>query len=186
MRRADERRAGKSKRTGFECIISCYLYINFDSLGNSIRLLIIAACLLWTSCSLPSDVFEKDVTLPGQEWQSTYRPTFSFDISGEDTANRYNIYLVLRHTDAYNYNNIWIRGSVKQPGDSAIRSQRYDLSLADNQKGWTGSGMDDIYEHRIEIQHSTKFDHPGTYSFTLEQIMREDPLKHVLNIGVRI
>ena len=155
-------------------------------MGNSIRLLIIAACLLWTSCSLPSDVFEKDVTLPGQEWQSTYRPTFSFDISGEDTANRYNIYLVLRHTDAYNYNNIWIRGSVKQPGDSAIRSQRYDLSLADNQKGWTGSGMDDIYEHRIEIQHSTKFDHPGTYSFTLEQIMREDPLKHVLNIGVRI
>ena len=93
--------------------------------------------------------------------------------------------LVLRHTDAYNYNNIWIRGSVRQPGDTASRSQRYDLSLADNEKGWMGSGMDDIYEHRIEIQHLTKFDHPGTYSFTLEQIMREDPLKHVLNVGVR-
>jgi gliding motility-associated lipoprotein GldH len=98
----------------------------------------------------------------------------------------YNVYLVLRHTDAYNYNNIWIRGSVRQPGDTVVRSQRYDLSLADNEKGWTGSGMDDIYEHRIEIQHLTKFDHPGTYSFTLEQIMRDDPLKHVLNVGVRI
>jgi gliding motility-associated lipoprotein GldH len=151
-----------------------------------IPLVITAACLQWTSCSLPSDVFEKDVALPGQEWQSSYHPTFNFDISREDTTNRYNIYLVLRHTDAYNYNNIWIRGSVRQPGDSNTRSERYDLSLADNQKGWTGSGMDDIYEHRIEIQHLTKFNQPGTYSFSLEQIMREDPLKHVLNVGVRI
>jgi len=155
-------------------------------LKKPLLFLLAAGCLFCPSCSLPSDVFEKDIPLPGQEWQSSYHPTISFDISREDTANRYNIYLVLRHTDAYNYNNIWIRGSVQQPGDSTTRSQRYDLSLADNQKGWTGSGMDDIYEHRIEIQHLTKFNHPGTYSFTLEQIMREDPLKHVLNIGVRI
>jgi hypothetical protein len=46
--------------------------------------------------------------------------------------------------------------------------------------------MDDIYEHRVQIQQETKFAHPGKYSFTLEQIMREDPLKHVLNVGVRI
>jgi gliding motility-associated lipoprotein GldH len=155
-------------------------------LKKPLLFLLAAGCLLCSSCTIPSDVFEKDATLPGQEWQSNYHPTFSFDISRGDTGNRYNIYLVLRHTDAYNYNNIWIRGSVQQPGDSTTRSQRYDLSLADNQKGWTGSGMDDIYEHRIEIQHLTKFNHPGTYSFTLEQIMREDPLKHVLNIGVRI
>ena len=144
------------------------------------------AAISWASCTLPSNVFEKDVALPDQEWQSNYHPTFSFDISGEDTTNLYNVYVVLRHTDAYNYNNIWLRGTAHQPGDTLARSQRYDLSLADNQKGWTGSGMDDIYEHRIEIQHSTKFDHPGTYSITLEQIMREDPLKHVLNVGVRI
>jgi gliding motility-associated lipoprotein GldH len=149
-------------------------------------LLLIAGSLLWTSCSVPSDIFEKDVPIPHQEWQSSFHPTFSFDISQEDTSNRYNVYLILRHTDAYNYNNIWLRGTARQPGDSAAGTQRYDLLLADNQKGWTGSGMDDIYEHRIEIQHSTKFAHPGTYSFTLEQIMREDPLKHVLNIGVRI
>jgi hypothetical protein len=26
----------------------------------------------------------------------------------------------------------------------------------------------------------------GEYSFTLQQIMREDPLQHVLNAGIRI
>ena len=75
---------------------------------------------------------------------------------------------------------------MKQPGDSALRSERYDLLLATNEKGWLGSGMDDIFEHRVQIQQETKFSRPGTYSFTLEQIMREDPLKHVLDVGVRI
>jgi gliding motility-associated lipoprotein GldH len=155
-------------------------------LKKSLCLLLITTSLQWTSCTLPADIFEKDVSLPHQEWQSSYHPTFSFDISREDTANHYNVYLVLRHTDAYNYNNIWLRGSARHTGDTVTTSQLYDLSLADDQKGWTGSGMDDIYEHRIEIRHAWQFIHPGTYSFTLEQIMREDPLKHILNVGVRI
>jgi gliding motility-associated lipoprotein GldH len=151
-----------------------------------ILLWLMASCLQWTACSLPSDVFEKDIALPGQQWESSFTPTISFTISREDTANRYTIFLVLRHTDAYNYNNIWIRGTVKLPGDTATRSERYDLSLADNEKGWKGNGMDDIFEHRIPIQEQTKFRQPGNYSITLEQIMRENPLKHVLNVGVRI
>jgi gliding motility-associated lipoprotein GldH len=147
-------------------------------------LILITCTLCWTACSAPSGVFEKDIALPGQQWASNYRPNFDFDIS--DTADRYNIYVVIRHTDAYNYNNIWLRGTVRQPGDTAARSERYDLQLADNQKGWYGSGMDDIFEQRVAVQQETKFQHPGKFSLALEQIMREDPLKHVLNIGVRV
>jgi gliding motility-associated lipoprotein GldH len=148
--------------------------------------LLVTCCMQLFACTVPSGVFEKDIALPGQEWNSNFHPTINFDIGDSDTAYRYNIYLVLRHTDAYNYNNIWIRGTVKQPGDTATRSERYDLLLATNDKGWLGAGMDDIYEHRVEIQQETRFKVPGVYSFTLEQIMREDPLKHILNVGVRI
>lgn len=153
---------------------------------NLFRLLLIMVSCNWMACSPPSGVFEKDIVLPGQQWESGFRPTIDFTIQPADTMYRYNVYLVLRHTDAYNYNNIWIRGTVKQPGDTTARSERYDLLLATNDKGWLGSGMDDIFEHRVEIQQETKFSKAGTYSFTLEQIMREDPLKHVLNVGVRI
>jgi gliding motility-associated lipoprotein GldH len=131
-------------------------------------------------------MYEKDIPLPGQQWAGSFKPTFTFNISDKDTAWRYNIYIVLRHTDAYNYNNIWIRGIIKQPGDTLARSDRYDLLLATNDKGWLGTGMEDIYEQRVSIQQSTKFNQPGAYSFTLEQVMREDPLKHVMNVGVRI
>jgi gliding motility-associated lipoprotein GldH len=75
---------------------------------------------------------------------------------------------------------------VQQPGDPGSHSQRYDLSLATNQNGWLGVAMDDIYESRILIQSQTKFNRPGDYIFSLQQVMREDPLRHVLNVGVRV
>ena len=145
-----------------------------------------AACSLQlAACSIPSGVFEKDVAIPRQQWEGSFRPRIDFIVKEEDTASTYNVYFVIRHTDAYNYNNIWIQGTVMQPGDTASRSERYDLTLATN-KGWAGDGMDDIYEHRILLQPETKFKKPGTYSFTIDQIMREDPLKHVLNVGIRV
>lgn len=162
------------------------MYYNVRIMKKLAALLSIVICGTWMSCNPPSGVFEQDIALPHQQWDSGFHPTFTFNISDKDTAYRYNVYIVLRHTDAYDYDNIWIRGTVRMPGDTAARSERYDLPLATNEKGWLGSGMDDIYEQRVWVQQSTKFDHPGTYSFTLEQIMREDPLKHVMNVGVRI
>lgn len=152
---------------------------------NSLVLLLAVGTLQFMACTRPDGMYEKDIPLPGQQWAGSFRPTFTFDISEKDTAYRYNVYIVIRHTDAYDYNNIWIRGSIKQPGDSAIRSDRYDLLLATN-NGWLGTGMEDIYEQRVSIQQSTKFSRPGEYAFTLEQVMREDPLKHILNVGVRV
>lgn len=153
---------------------------------NLFVLLLVVLSLHWSACSRPDGMYEKDIPLPDQQWTGSFRPSFTFNISDKDTAYRYNVSIVIRHTDAYNYNNIWIRGSIRQPGDSAIRNERYDLQLANNEKGWLGSGMEDIYEQRVLIQQSTKFRLPGEYAFTLEQVMREDPLKHILNIGVRI
>lgn len=147
-------------------------------------LLFLASCSLsLVSCIPAIDVFEKDIAIPQQQWQSSFKPEIIFKVT--DTASSYNIYMVVRHTDAYNYNNIWIKAVVQQPGDS-VRSQRFNLALATNEKGWMGSAMDDIYEHRVLVQPQTKFKKIGDYHFTLEQIMREDPLKHVLDVGVRV
>src|SRR5579859_5513763 len=119
-------------------------------------ILLLTGCgMQLAACTLPSGVFEKDVVIPGQQWESSFRPRIDFTIKDQDTASSYNVYLVLRHSDAYNYNNIWVKGTVRQPGDTSSRSERYDLTLATNDKGWLGNGMDDIYEHRILIQPET-------------------------------
>ncbi|MBS1916348.1 MAG: gliding motility lipoprotein GldH [Bacteroidetes bacterium] len=147
-------------------------------------LFLISYSLFLASCVPTIDVFEKDVAIPKQQWSSDFKPEISFSIT--DTVSLYNVYLVIRHTDAYNYNNIWVKATVQQPGDKSTKSEQYDLRLAANDKGWLGSAMDDIYEQRVLIQPQTKFSKAGSYQFTLEQVMREDPLLHVMNVGLRV
>lgn len=133
------------------------------------------------------DVFEKNATIPQQSWSSNYKPEITFTIPPEDTTSRYNIFIVIRHTDAYRYKNIWINIHTESPG-GVVNNQPLNLQLATDNKGWLGSGMDDIYEHRIQItppQNPIRLS-AGTYRFKLENLMREDPLKNVMNVGIRL
>jgi len=68
-----------------------------------------------------------------------------------------------------------------------IRKQQLDLRLATDDRGWLGSGMDDIFEHRILVTREPQYlKTPGIYKFRLENIMREDPLEYVMNVGIRV
>jgi gliding motility-associated lipoprotein GldH len=72
------------------------------------------------------------------------------------------------------------------PGDSASSTQQFDLPLA-SQTGWTGTGMDDIFEHRILLfRRPVKFRFKGNYTVTLEQVMRQNPLEEIMNVGIRL
>ena len=141
------------------------------------------------------DIYEKTASFPSHAWKSAERPTFTFEIT--DTTSLYNIYFVLRHKDAYNYNNIWVNLLANGPADS-IQKLGLELPLA-NKEGWLGTGMDDLFEHRIRIGNEIgklgfvkpgadgfHFTKPGDYTFTLEQIMRDDPLTGVMNVGLRL
>jgi gliding motility-associated lipoprotein GldH len=144
---------------------------------------LLAITLLAGACAT-IDVFEKNVDIPGHAWSTSYKPEIAFEVS--DTTSLYNIYVVIRHTDAYRYKNIWMNVYTKVPGDSTHR-QRLDLRLATDEKGWLGSGMDDLFEQRILITNTPqKLTRSGLYTFRLEQIMRDDPLQYVMNVGIRV
>ena len=140
--------------------------------------------LFLTACNWTTGVFEKNQLFENHEWPSSVKPDIAFEIT--DTVSLYNIYIVLRHTDAYHYNNIYVRATVKEPGDLQGRTGDYDLQLATNGNGWIGTAMDDIYDARLLIQPKTRFRKSGIYHIMLEQLMREDPLKYVLCAGLRV
>ncbi|MEO7923728.1 MAG: gliding motility lipoprotein GldH [Chitinophagaceae bacterium] len=150
------------------------------------RLLVFLVMSIFLLASCTSiDLYERSVAIPGHAWKSSYKPSFTFTI--KDTAASYQLFLVLRHTDEYNYNNIFINLTTKQLGSDSTRTGRYDLRLATDTEGWLGTGMDDIYEHRIPLTPAAgQFRIAGDYTFTVEQIMREDPLGNVFNVGLRI
>jgi gliding motility-associated lipoprotein GldH len=145
---------------------------------------LIMACFAFSACNWTTGVFEKNQQFHNQEWPSSAKPDIRFDMN--DTVNLYNIYIVVRHTDAYHFNNMYVRVTVKAPGETEGKSGDYDLQLATNSQGWIGTAMDDIYDARLLIQPKTRFPKTGTYQITLEQLMREDPLKSVLSAGLRV
>jgi len=155
--------------------------------GKRVSFLFFILFIFLFSCNT-IDLYEKDVTIPKFSWKSSYRPEFNFLI--KDTTAQYELFLVLRHNEKYNYNNIWFNLYAQAPGDS-VRKISVEKTLATNEHGWEGTGMDDIYEHRISlnnelIENNFSIKHPGEYRFTIEQIMREDPLQNVMNVGLRI
>lgn len=144
---------------------------------------IISICCLFLCACGKVNFFERTERFPQQEWAATVEPVASFDI--QDTTSLYNIYVVLRHTDAYRYNNIWVNVITQSPNDSP-KTQLLNIALADNTKGWLGNGMDDIYDRRARITREPIVLKKGVYTFKLKQAMREDPLAYVLSAGIRV
>ncbi len=136
------------------------------------------------ACKLPTlNLFEKNVSFEKHEWKSNETPSFLFTIT--DTTAYYHIYVTIRHSDAYRYSNLWLDVTTKAPSDTAIK-QQLDITLANNNKGWLGTGMDDIFAHQIKITQQPIKLKKGDYQFTLKQTMREDPLQYILNAGIRV
>ncbi|MFL5789234.1 MAG: gliding motility lipoprotein GldH [Flavisolibacter sp.] len=148
-------------------------------------LIIISATFFFTGCNT-IDLYEKVMPIPSHSWKSNFKPKFVFTI--KDTTSPYQLYIILRHNEKYNYNNIWLNLYAEGAG-GAEEKFMLELPLASKDKGWLGVGMDDLYEHRIALTldpQKFNFKRSGQYTFTLEQIMREDPLQNVMDIGLRL
>jgi gliding motility-associated lipoprotein GldH len=126
------------------------------------------------------DLYEKTKPFGKHSWATADTASFTFDI--KDTTVPYKLFFVMRHEDAYGYRNIWLNIKATTPDTSFVVKKEFILS--DNNK-WLGNAMDDIIEHRIPFN-MLKLRKPGVCTFTLQQVMREDPLQHVLNAGIRV
>ena len=148
-----------------------------------LTLFLITVCLAVTSCS-QIDVFEKNTAIPGYKWQSNFAATGIFNIA--DTVSAYNLYIVLRHTDGYLYNNIWLNVGLQSPGDT-MYSQKINLSLGNDADGWEGTGMNDIWEVRKLLNaQPRRFKKNGEYQFSILQTMRDNPLTNIMSAGLRL
>ena len=151
------------------------------NLKSHLALLILTATVFFSCDTI--DLYEKITAIPGHEWKSDFKPKFNFII--KDSTSVYDVFVVLRHNEKYEFNNIWISLTTQRKGDTSETGQ-YELPLANNE-GWMGSAMDDLYEHRIRITPADGIRlRTGEYFFTIGHIMRKNPLENVMNIGLRV
>lgn len=137
---------------------------------------------LFASCQT-KELYEQVTLYPDHKWPGQQVNEYQFSIS--DTNAAYKVYFVIRHHNSYHYKNIWIQLNTIAPNDS-ITKQSVNLNLADDEKGWLGTGMDDIYDQRIPMSADTLHFKKGLYKFKLQHTMREDPLDNILSTGIRV
>ena len=147
---------------------------------------IIVPVLLFISISacVRINQFEKNIQIPESKWTYKFEPEVKFEI--KDTNSLYNVFVTLRHKDAYAYRNLWLDIATRQPGDTSFQKGRFEMTLQQTDGKWLGTGYGDIWELRHPLLKQIRFKKQGEYTIRLRQIMRDDPLMHIMNAGIRI
>jgi gliding motility-associated lipoprotein GldH len=138
--------------------------------------------LAFNSCQL-NHVFEKNIEVPNYEWDYKFIPEYKVEIS--DTVSYYNMYVNIRHLEAYNYMNIWILLHVSSP-DGKQQTERIALPMAQTDGKWLGEGLNGVWMLSSLAKRHFKFPHKGEYTFAIEHDMRINPLNEIMNIGLKL
>jgi len=128
-------------------------------------------------------IYDKSITIKNREWFYDQKPQFEVQVN--DSTLKYNIYVNLRHTNEYDYSNLYLliheKGSKLQ--DTTYRKE---IKLAELDGKWIGKSAASLYEVEYLAKENYTFPDTGKYTFTLEQNMRENPLKNIVDIGIKV
>ena len=138
---------------------------------------------LSTGCSNGNTIIDKNNTVENHNW--TYVNKFRYDVAIDDPELAYNIYINLRVTGDYKYSNMFILLTQVDP-DKKSKTTRFELKLADKDGAWLGEGSGNLYTFQQPILKNYQFPAKGTYTFYIEQNMRDNPLREASDVGLRV
>jgi len=144
--------------------------------------LLVLITVLSSSCGR-NTVFDETIDVDESGWFKN--DLARFDVLIEDSLASYNYYLNLRHSVDYRYSNLFVFMNTTYPNGNISRDT-VEFVLADKSGKWYGKGWGEIKDNSIMLVRDIKFPLEGSYTFQIQQAMREDTLKGVSNIGIRI
>jgi gliding motility-associated lipoprotein GldH len=145
--------------------------------------MIVVLALSWSGCTDPNAVVDKNVEIVNNNWAYTNKIKFEVKIDNEQIP--YNLYLNLRVTADYKYANMFVLINQTDP-DKKSAGTRYEVKLANPDGEWLGDGSGNLYSYQTPFRTNYKFPAKGTYTFQIEQNMRDNPLHEVSDIGLRV
>lgn len=128
-------------------------------------------------------IYEESVKIDKGHWNSDTILDFSPVIS--DTLCAYNIYIDVRNDISYSYSNLYLFLKTVFP-NGRIARDTIECQLAGYDGKWLGSGSGNVRSSRFLFQRGIRLPLSGTYRFEVEQAMRAEELKGILDVGIRI
>ncbi len=145
---------------------------------------LMAVCVLLTAGACTDHaVIDQSLPVPNHSWKYTDKLTVAVPI--DDTSTAYNIFINLRHTASYPYANIYLLIHQQYPS-GRLTTVRKEITLANADGRWLGTGSGNLYHLQHLFAKEYHFTDTGTYLFSFEQHMRENPLQGISDVGLRI
>ncbi|MBL7955001.1 MAG: gliding motility lipoprotein GldH [Flavobacteriales bacterium] len=147
---------------------------------------LILLLVLCTGCT-DRPVFQADVPIDEETWDRSYKPSFTFSVN--DSVNKHDVFIDVRHSGDYPFSDLFLFVDLKGPGGRAVRDT-VECLLADPTGKWYGKGLGfifaDRYQAHVLYKLGDRFPVAGEYTVTLEQAMRTEKLKGVLDVGISV
>jgi gliding motility-associated lipoprotein GldH len=128
-------------------------------------------------------VYEQHQAIPDEGWPQHQVLTFQAEVN--DTTSLHQLFLNVRNTTDYPYSNLFIFMDIEFPGGTILRDT-IECILADRAGQWTGTGFGAIRTNSFLFRDDVWFPETGTYTFYLQQAMRQEVLQGVADMGIRI
>jgi len=138
--------------------------------------------LFLVSCSNRT-VYDEYIAVDESGWNKDDSSLFEFEIL--DTLLLYNLYLNIRNTTDYEFSNIYFFISTQFP-DGREFQDTVQCFLANHRGKWLGKGLGKIKDNRLLFKRGIRFPASGSYKMSIEQAMREDNLKGISDVGIRL
>lgn len=149
---------------------------------NSLFRILLLSSVLFIGCNEKA-VVDANKEISSRNW--SYIKKVSIPVKIEDVNTSYNLYMNLRHTADYKYSNIFVLIHQVNPGGKRT-TERKEFQLAYPDGEWLGSGAGNLYTYQLLFREKYKFPFPGTYVFEFEQNMRDNPLREIRDVGMRV
>jgi gliding motility-associated lipoprotein GldH len=149
-------------------------------MGKKFFVLYLLSCILF-SCA-PDEIFFEYHSLNENGWNKEEAAVFQLNI--DDSTMVYDTYLAIRNNNDYPFSNLWLFVDINAP-DGSIRTDTVNIDLADVYGKWYGKGLS-LYNLTVPYEKSFRFPKKGLYRYVIRQGMRENSLKGISDIGLKI
>lgn len=135
-------------------------------------------------------VYDQYQSLDAMEWHKDSIVRFQFEVY--DSVEPHNLYINLRNTDEFEFNNIFLITKLQYP-ENRVVIDTLEYEMTDVQGNWLGAGLTDIKENKLFYRENFVFPNTGIYEMFIEQAMRKrnqvdgiKKLNGVSDVGFRI
>ena len=148
------------------------------------RILLPVFILLVCCVSCNKNVYYSDIqNLPDEKWDIKKPLTFTVDIT--DSMQYFDMYMHVRNTTDFQTQNFYVFMNTKYP-DGHSEQDTLGFILCDKFGKWTGKGHGYLKENQFLFKPKVRFARCGTYTFTVQQAMREESLPGIAEFGIAL